>query len=365
MSNCKYCGLKAGLFSSSHKECEEKHRIGLSEIEGAIRHYFDGAYDTTRLSQIVATQKSTNYISQDDLITVSQPILDTYEASLRRPFSPRILKKLADFMSVTKLSYDDLNRNGTLSLIAQKIIRSFYVDYFTNQLALPQADARVAKVMTALPLNSDEIQEARFHVLNKASSNFLKDGYLKVDEEQRFNAFVNHFAIDLGNLPVKYQSSDIQKIGQAGILRQIQQGLTPQTNIAAPILLSSRENVLWAYSGVTYYLEKITKETRGRSSGYSFRVCKGVYYRTGQFRGKPIEHRSMENVGTGQLFITTQNIIFYSPTQCVKIPFKKIIGITPYTDGIEIHRDGSNVKRIMFQGIDPWFLMNLLSTINI
>lgn len=365
MGNCKYCGLKAGLFSSAHKECDEKHHIGTTDVEAAIRHYFDGSYDINRLSQIVASKQSTNFVSKDDLVDVSLPVLDTYESNLRRPFSPRILKTIADFMSALNLSYDALNKNGALNRIAQKIIRSFYVDYFTNQISLSQADTRVAKVMTAIPLGNNELQEARFHVLNKASTNFLKDGYLKVDEEQRFNDFVNHFAIDLGNLPVQYRSSDIQKIGQAGILRQIQQGITPQTNIAAPILLSSKEHVLWAYQGVTYYLEKITKETRGRSSGYSFRVCKGVYYRTGQFRGKPIEHRSMENVGNGQLFITDTNIIFYSPTQCIKIPFKKIIGITPYSDGIEIHRDGANAKRVMFQGLDPWFVMNLLSTINI
>ncbi|MCF0256415.1 MAG: hypothetical protein HUK10_09030 [Bacteroides heparinolyticus] len=365
MGTCKFCGQKAGLFSSVHKECEEKHNQGCSAVGAALQQYINSSIDASQLSGIIVTKKNINYVSKDDLIEVSQPILETYEASLRRPFSPRILKVVADLIATLHVTYDELNKNGALGRIAQKIIRSFYVDYFTNQLALPQADSRVAKVMTALPINTNELQEARFYVLNKASANFLKDGYLKVDEEQRFNDFVNHFSIDLGNLPVQYQSSDIQKVGQAGILRQIQQGIIPRTNIAAPILLSAKEHVLWAYQGVTYYLEKITKETRGRSSGYSFRVCKGVYYRTGQFRGKPVEHRSMENVGVGQLFITDIHIIFYSPTQCVKVPFKKIIGITPYSDGVEIHRDGANVKRIMFQGLDPWFLMNLLSTINI
>lgn len=47
----------------------------------------------------------------------------------------------------------------------------------------------------------------------------------------------------------------------------------------------------------------------------------------------------------------------------IKIPYKKIIGATPYSDGIEIHRDGANAKRLTMQGFDPWFVMNLLSMI--
>jgi len=38
-----------------------------------------------------------------------------------------------------------------------------------------------------------------------------------------------------------------------------------------------------------------------------------------------------------------------------------MIGVTPYSDGIEIHRDGANAKRLTFQGFDSWFLMNIIS----
>ena len=46
-----------------------------------------------------------------------------------------------------------------------------------------------------------------------------------------------------------------------------------------------------------------------------------------------------------------------------KIPYSKMIGVTPYSDGIEVHRDGANVKRLTFQGFDSWFLMNVISQI--
>ena len=109
----------------------------------------------------------------------------------------------------------------------------------------------------------------------------------------------------------------------------------------------------------------IEKEFVGRHGGFSFKIIKGVYYRTGQSKGHPIEHSYMDMVGIGQLIITNQNIFFYSQTKSVKIPLKKIIGIVPYSDGVEIQKDGTNSRRMVFQGFDCWFIMNLISQINI
>ena len=53
--------------------------------------------------------------------------------------------------------------------------------------------------------------------------------------------------------------------------------------------------------------------------------------------------------GTGTLYITNKHIIFQSPTSAQKVPYSKMIGVTPYSDGIEIHRDGANAKRLTFK----------------
>ena len=42
---------------------------------------------------------------------------------------------------------------------------------------------------------------------------------------------------------------------------------------------------------------------------------------------------------------------------------KKLIGMTPYSDGIELHQEGAKVKRLVFQGFDSWFMMNVLSLV--
>lgn len=51
-------------------------------------------------------------------------------------------------------------------------------------------------------------------------------------------------------------------------------------------------------------------------------------------------------------------------TRSIKVPYSKIIGINPYSDGMEVQRDGNNVKRLVFQGFDCSFVLNVLTIIN-
>ena len=131
------------------------------------------------------------------------------------------------------------------------------------------------------------------------------------------------------------------------------------------ILLGKDEVVLWCYDGVTMWQEKVKREMVGSHSGFSFRVAKGVTYRTGGFKGHPVEHSYMDNAGTGSLYITNKHIIFHSSMRSVKIPYKKIIGLNPYQDGMGVQQDGANAKRLVFQGFDCSFVMNVMSFISV
>lgn len=149
-------------------------------------------------------------------------------------------------------------------------------------------------------------------------------------------------------------------IAQALLLQSIKNGVIPQSVAKCPVFLSRGESLVYIYNNVTMLQEKVEKEYQGKRNGWSLRVMKGVTYHTGGTKLKPIEHRYMNNEGVGTLYITTQHLVFQSDATALKIPYKKIVGITPYSDGIDVHRDGTNVKRLVFQGFDGSFLMQLL-----
>lgn len=364
MGTCKFCGKSAGLFSHAHKECEEKHSKGLTDFTAILNSYFMGRATTADISDARNRLQTDAYLSEKDMSNCAETAIKAYTASIHRPFSPRPMNMMDNFLIAIRVPYATINQHGVVDEFTKKLIKGFMVEYFTDQLTLPVAHSRCEKVLSKFPMDQVNQEDAYLYVLNKAATNFLSNGILSDAEQQKVTDYVNYLALPVNNLPVKYQNSEISKLGQVSILKDIGRGIVPHTGIMVPIILGKKESVLWTYNGVNLYLEKVTREWVGRSRGMSFRVMKGVYYHTGGSKGHPVERSSMELQGTGSLYVTNKNLIFYSQTRGLKIPFNKIVGITPYADGIEVHKDGANVKRITMQGFDPWFIMNLLSQIS-
>ena len=362
MGTCKYCGKSVGLFSSAHKECEERHEKACHEMSVAFTEYFRGMRAASSVSSMIQSKRSECYVSDDDIAQLGSDAINEYCQTLHRPFPASILGITRDFISATGASYSALNAKGSLDAIASKLMKGFIADFFTDVLPLDKAFSRCDRIKNALPISSSLENDIYMEMLEKACVNFMKDGVLTASEQQHIDDFVSRAGISLLNLPGKYQDSDIAKVGQAAVLRDLQNGVYPVCNVQLPIILGKNEHVLWAYNGVSMYMEKIERETIGRSGGFSFRVCKGVTYRVGQFKGHPIEHSRMNLEGNGALIVTNKNLIFYSQQKNNKVPYNKIVGITPYSDGIEVHKDG-NARRLTFQGFDSWFIMNLLSMV--
>lgn len=360
MGTCKYCGLSAGLFSKEHKECEAKHHRGFQAFEATVNGYFthcltaDTVASTKRQLQIDA------FLSEDDICEITDKGIRAYTESIHRPFTPSSMYLMDEFLKTIGVSYSKINAMGAIDEFTKKLMRGFMIEYFTDKLDLHTAQSRCKKVLSRFPMNQEGINDAYLHVLDKAATNYMKNGYLSNTARQKIDNYIHTLALPIHNLPTKYQNSDISKIEQMSIINKIQNGNIPDSGIAAPIVLGRGEKIIWGYQNVTLYQEKVTREYVGRTSGYSFRIVKGVTYRTSGFKGHPVEKSSMEHQGIGTLFVTNKNLIFHSHIKSVKVPYTKIIGISPYSDGIEINRDGTNVKRLSILGFDPWFLFNIL-----
>lgn len=361
MGTCKYCGQKAGLFSKAHKECEEKHTSGMNDLERDLLSCLSQSMSIPNLGNRLLSYRCVNYISDDDITTVFDKVIRDYTRSLRRPYSPRSMHLVDELINTLNVPYQTISDKGGIDEFTKKLMRGFMVDYFTDQLPLSTAQQRCGSVLKRFPMAQHQIADAYWHVLGRAATNFLADGSLSDEEQQKITDFTQALGLPLNNIPAQYQNGDIGKLSQVALIKALQNGIVPATSIQAPIILGKKESVLWVYNGVSCYQEKIIREWVGRNNGLSFRVCKGVYYRTGRSKGHPVERSSMELQGTGNLYVTNKNLIFWSQMKNVKIPFSKIIGFTQYSDGIDVHRDGASAKRLTLQGFDPWFIMNVIS----
>jgi hypothetical protein len=100
------------------------------------------------------------------------------------------------------------------------------------------------------------------------------------------------------------------------------------------LLLGKNESYVWFFNGVDVYERKTHRSYAGHSAGISVRIAKGVYLREGAYRSHPVEHVSTDHLGRGDLIVTNKNLFFIIDGLTTKLSLKKIVSVTPHSDGI-------------------------------
>lgn len=364
MAKCKYCGQPAGLLSRSHKECDEKHDRGLKGMSDLMRRYFVGLVTAADLHQKIERNRLPYFLTDEEIAEAAINAIKAYGDYLRRPFGQDVLPRIKAFLGNVGVSYARLNEKGALDDLAQKLIQGYVVDFFAHGVPMSQINISTDSVTSILPLSQQKKTESYLNVLNKAVDKFMVNGTLSDSEQNQIESYTSALGLDINCLPSQYRSEALERIGQAMVLKDLQKGILPNIPLTVPVMLTKGESPLWIYDNVTLFHEKFTREYRGGNHGMSFRIMKGITYRTGSFKGKPVEKSTMEIIGIGQLVITNKHFFFHCSTATVKIPYSKLIGVTPYSDGLEVHKEEAKPKRTVFQGFDAWFVMNILNQVN-
>lgn len=128
MGKCIYCGESAGLFSSKHKECEEKFNQGKVSIVSNIVNYLNatkinGDPITQRLNEISQSSFIDNILYKDLIIIGFEEAIDKFLDD--GIFSTEEETKVVEFIKVFNLQQEDLNKHGYYNKVVQaSILRS-------------------------------------------------------------------------------------------------------------------------------------------------------------------------------------------------------------------------------------------------
>jgi hypothetical protein len=86
----------------------------------------------------------------------------------------------------------------------------------------------------------------------------------------------------------------------------------------------------------------------------------GDIFRTGGFKGRPVETTERVHMGTGIMAVTNKHIYFSSTQKTFRVRLDKIVSFIPYSDGVGIQRDAATAKPQYFITREGWFTYNLL-----
>jgi hypothetical protein len=239
---------------------------------------------------------------------------------------------------------------------------SLAADAIHNGTSLPLLEFNLTGMATSglVPL-----KKALVEGWERAVTRALDDGVLSHEEETRLVDFKDHFQLSQDDLNT--QGAYIRVV-QNAVLRDVLEGNPQQQRVqmdsSLPFNLLKSESLVWAFDQVKYYEQRTQRSYTGGYQGVSIRVARGIYYRTGGFRGHPVETAYMQYVGIGMLGVTTKQLYFTAGMEkSFRVRYDKIVSILPYSDGVIIQRDAATAKPQAFVTGDGWFISNLLTNL--
>ncbi len=245
-----------------------------------------------------------------------------------------------------------------------KALTSVLHSCFVNKTDFYLKSNEVKQILASSNIHGTFKEDAFVKVLDDAVENYLNDGIIDNEEKKTIARFIQFSEI---SQLILNRNHALEKMLQAEVLQDILNGNKPCPKITVsgnfPFMLSKNENLIWLFRNVTLHEQKIRKEYVGRSQGMSFRICKGVYYRTGGFKGRPIETSYMQRIGTGSVCLTDKHIYFACSEKSLKIPYSKILNVDTYSNGIGLQKDAATAKPIFLEGINSWFCYNVIANL--
>ena len=145
----------------------------------------------------------------------------------------------------------------------------------------------------------------------------------------------------------KQSDENIPAIMPAGAIEQIRRGILPSMN-TNQLMLTSGEVCHFSERAIRV-TEKKSKHYEGGSNGVSIRIAKGVTYRTGRYKGIPVEDISYVKI-KGLLYITNKRIVFVSDGQAFEKKFKSLTACVPYSNAIKLQFGNTNITLMVPDG---------------
>jgi hypothetical protein len=242
-------------------------------------------------------------------------------------------------------------------------LQTAVVDAITKQQNFEYLSPFLDAIAKECFIGSNEKQSLIFKGYDQAVAKLCHgEQLMSKEDEEKVVVFQNHFNYTQEQLN-RNHSFDL--VAKSSIIRRLAAGEDVSIGVpdgfVLPIIMEKGENLLWAFGASEFYQPSTKTVYANHSSGVSVRVTKGLYYRMGASRGEPITTTEMKLLATGVTFYTTRNIYFSSPMKGFKIPYKKIISLFPYQNGISVQKDGASSKPFILKNVDGGFLQNIIA----
>lgn len=363
---CRFCGEPAGFMKTQHPECLEACQRGKEYIRRCIDQIYDSR-DCMNIDEVIAHTASHRHIPNKVLKAL---LTECWLGKAEEALADGVITEdeisiLGQMVSALGLESDRIWKSKPgkriLEYGGQAILDTVY--QAMQQGNTKNIKEQVQRVSRLYGFSDSRSRKFVIKAWRFCIDKSLEDGVISKEEEKSLDDLIAAFEITQDD-----DETYMTKIVKSLVLRDVLNGeVNKRVEIMndLPVILQRGEISLWLFSSVEYYEDRKRRQYSGGSSGISFRVAKGVYVRTGAFKGIAVDTTETVYVGTGMLLVTNKNLFWISPNKVVKIQVKKMIAITPTDDGVIVQKDGVTAKPQYFKTRDAWFTYNLISNLHL
>lgn len=183
---------------------------------------------------------------------------------------------------------------------------------------------------TIASLSEKERRERGSEAFRTYADNLLADDLLSAEEEEAFGEVTDAFGITDSDFQTKF--ADVRN---RLVVARMNDGRL--SVIEAPHVMTKKDELVHLETGAQLMKEMAVREWRGGTSGFSFRVAKGVSYRTGAIRGRSVVvGAELKAVDAGVLAVTSRRVA-YMGNKTMELQYSKLMSIEVFSDGVRIH----------------------------
>ncbi len=226
---------------------------------------------------------------------------------------------------------------------------------------LPLLKQKITKMAESHKIDSSILESLVICGWENLVERAFDDGILTEEEESNLTKLKEYFSLSEIQLD---RRGVFTKMLKGSVLRDLMNGILPENEKIdrnLPFNFQKGEKAIWVFQDVDYYEQKKRIEYVGGSQGVSIRIAKGLYYRTGSFKGERVETEETIHADTGTLCVTNKHVYFSGVTKGFRIKHDKIVSLQLFSDGIGLQRDLATAKPQSFVTGDGWFIYNLIT----
>jgi hypothetical protein len=192
-------------------------------------------------------------------------------------------------------------------------------------------EAEFSDMAAAMDISPAELERMNLAEFRAFLMDVLADDELSVEEEQRMNRVAG--ALGIGQSTFESTFGDLMP---RLFVARANAGRLPV--LASSRIILRRNEVAHMDANADLMKEVVDREWRSGSSGFSFRIAKGVRYRVGSSRGHMVvlgSHIAVDD--SGFLTITSRRAVFTGVRRSLEMPYTKLLSLSMFQDGVQFH----------------------------